>query len=126
VESPTAAPVGTCSDDTTFVFDLDNGNSVGCDWLTKNVNVVTARKAKYCNGDVLGNCLSSCDNCSCASDIPAFTFTLNNGNVQDCTWFTKRKTVIRRDDYCLETGKYYDENVADTCVNGCFCGLIAM
>ena len=125
VKSPTAAPVGSCADDATFMFDLNNGNTVGCDWLTKNSNKEAARKATYCNGAVLGNCLSSCDNCSCASDSTTFTFTLNNGNIQGCSWFAKTKTVIRRDDYCVESGQYYDEAIANTCVSGCFCGPIA-
>ena len=60
----TPAPTGTCADSTTFTFDTyKNGVAYPrkCTWLTNRKPVF--RTGKFCNGDVLTNCPSSCDNC---------------------------------------------------------------
>jgi len=112
-----------CDDDDTFTFALENGNTdVECAWLNKNNS--DDRKLKYCKkGPVKGNCLASCDNCSCAADPVAFTFTVSaSGATVGCDWFGKRNTEDRRANYCVDSGEFYDKKIADTCVSGCFCG----
>eukprot|EP00979_Chaetoceros_neogracilis_P008253 scaffold1833_cov263-Chaetoceros_neogracile.AAC.14 len=123
VKSPTAAPVASCADDSAFTFVTTNtGKTVKCDWLTLNNSA--RRIAAYCpEGPVLGNCLASCDNCSCAADPVAFTFTVSaSGATVGCDWFGKRNTEDRRANYCVDSGEFYDKKIADTCVSGCFCG----
>ena len=61
--SPTANPT-SCADTTTFTFDTyKQGVAISrkCTWLT--YKKAAFRTGKFCNGDVLTNCPSSCDNC---------------------------------------------------------------
>lgn len=124
-KSPTAAPVTSCSDNDAFEFVTKNsGVLVDCDWLTKNWKNTAKRISMYCtDGAVLGNCLASCDNCSCAADSVSFKFTVvASGMEVGCDWFGTRNTEDRKAKYCVESGEYYDADIANTCVSGCFCG----
>ena len=63
-DAPTASPTTPCADSTTFTFDTyKEGVAISrkCVWLT--ARKAAFRTAKFCKGDVLTNCPSSCDNC---------------------------------------------------------------
>jgi hypothetical protein len=83
---------------------LNNGNTQDCDWFTKKPDKTAVRTARYCGrSDVSIACQETCGVCdSACSDDPTFTFILNNGNTQDCDWFTKKpdKTAVRIARYC--------------------------
>lgn len=60
----TPAPTAPCADSTTFTFNTyKEGQAISrkCVWLT--ARKAAFRTAKFCKGDVLTNCPSSCDNC---------------------------------------------------------------
>lgn len=94
----------SCDDDSTFTFVLNNGNTQDCAWFTANPDKAFARISRYCGrSDVSSACRETCDTCvnSCRDD-PTFTFVLDNGNTQDCAWFTARpdKASLRISRYC--------------------------
>lgn len=93
----------TCKDNSLFQFFLgSNGNSVGCDWLTKNSDKIDTRIANYCGrADVQGACQSTCNNCDCGDD-ENFIFTLPSGPKVGCTYIIQNSNKIdsRRNSLC--------------------------
>jgi len=52
-----------CVDDDAFEFELENGDTQDCAWLTTNFSKKEIRIAKYCEGDVVDACTASCGAC---------------------------------------------------------------
>jgi len=70
IDTPSASPTfGPCEDSAVFIFQLNNGNDRGCDWLTKNTLNAATRISTYCNKDYDGTlvreaCPLSCGDCT--------------------------------------------------------------
>jgi PT repeat. len=121
---PSDKPTVTCVDNTSFTFQLDNGNTQDCEWLTKNADKTDGRIASYCiRGHVKGGCQKSCDFCPCEDDA-SYRFILDNGTEQDCEWFVRNldKIDVRRGRYCYAEDGVSASAVGDACVSSCgFC-----
>lgn len=71
----TMLSIETCKDDQDYVFDLDNGNTQNCAWLTKNPAKTYVRIEEYCvRGRVKGAYGLSCNCCHPCKDNVSFTF----------------------------------------------------
>eukprot|EP00557_Chaetoceros_sp_GSL56_P013945 CAMPEP_0176484408 /NCGR_PEP_ID=MMETSP0200_2-20121128/4438_1 /TAXON_ID=947934 /ORGANISM="Chaetoceros sp., Strain GSL56" /LENGTH=518 /DNA_ID=CAMNT_0017880879 /DNA_START=71 /DNA_END=1627 /DNA_ORIENTATION=+ len=107
----------TCEDDSNFTFQLNNGKTEKCGWLTKNPNNAPIRKSRYCGRtDVSNACRETCGICvNTCNDDPNFTFKLNNGKTRRCAWFTKNpnKAPIRISRYCVRS------DVSTACGESC-------
>jgi len=136
---------GTCEDTNGFMFELNNGNDVGCEWFTKNNTAKRTRR--YCvesgsffDAKIADGCVASCGLCeddapsstaapvtsapasnptSSCQDTNGFKFELNNGNDVGCEWFTKNNTAQRTRRYCVESGPSFNADIADGCVASC-------
>jgi hypothetical protein len=68
-------------------------------------------------------CSASCGACRAAitcEDTNDFMFELNFfGKSVGCDWFTKRNTAKRTSKYCVESGSFFDDEIADKCVASC-------
>eukprot|EP00979_Chaetoceros_neogracilis_P000848 scaffold179_cov229-Chaetoceros_neogracile.AAC.4 len=128
VKSPTTtAPTPCPADPSSFAFTVAaSGNTQGCDWFKfRNTSI---RRGNYCvesgeffDQNIADNCASGCF-CGCPADPSSFTFTVAaSGNTQGCDWFKRRNTDNRRGNYCVESGEFFDQNIADNCDSGCFC-----
>jgi hypothetical protein len=143
---------GTCEDTNGFMFDLDNGKRKGCDWLTKNntarrTGEYCVESGDFFDPEIADGCVASCGLCEDEDDAPSstaapvtsapassptsgscqdtngFLFKLNKGNIVECDWFTKRNTARRTGEYCVESGSFFDPEIADGCVASCgLCG----
>ena len=94
--------VVSCADDSCFTFNLDNGETQDCAWLTKKYSSATTRIVKYCTyGSVKFRCQSACASCgeSCADDF-GFTFTLDIGKTKIHSWLGNTSTAKRIASYC--------------------------
>lgn len=113
-----------CLDDSTFTFQLDDGSTQNCAWLSRNINELD----NYCGrGHVKGACKASCNFCVCADDS-SFTFRLvSNGRRRRCNWLVKnsRKMKNRRENYCFLAGSDLQSaslDVGSACIQSCgFC-----
>eukprot|EP00979_Chaetoceros_neogracilis_P011709 scaffold2957_cov232-Chaetoceros_neogracile.AAC.1 len=147
--APASSPTSSCQDSTGFMFDLNNGNTVGCDFFTKRKTA--ERTGRYCvesgsffDAEIADGCVASCGLCeddapsstaspvtsapassptSSCQDSTGFKFELDNNNTVGCEWFTKNKTAQRTGRYCIESGFSFDAEIADGCVASCgLCG----
>jgi hypothetical protein len=117
-----------CEDTNGFTFELDySGNSVGCDFFTKKKT--EERTGDYCvesgsffDADIAAGCIASCGLCSPipCEDTNGFTFELDHsGNSVGCDFFTQKKTEERTGDYCVESGSFFNADIAAGCVASC-------
>jgi len=121
--APTPSPSG-CLDESDALFKLDNGNTRGCSWLTKNKKSKEERMKKYCNRfEVKSVCRSTCTFCECKNDNE-FSWELDNvGREVGCKWLKKNKKNLhlRRARYCYENEKQEDD-IWNYCPKSCgFC-----
>ena len=104
----------SCADDSSFTFNLDNGKTQDCAWLTKNDSSATTRIVEYCAyGSVKFRCQSACASCgeACADDF-AFTFTLDIGKTENCSWLGKTSTAKRIASYAANPKLIHTVRVA--------------
>ena len=115
----------SCTDDRAFQFVTKNSFvTVNCAWLNKNTNNSAKRKSMYCDDpSIMDACSASCGACGRAitcEDTNDFMFELNfSGKSVGCDWFTKRKTEERTGKYCVESGDFFDAEIANGCVASC-------
>ena len=118
-DQPSSAPSPICLNDNNYEFKTDEGVSVGCSWLTKNLQKITIRKGKYCDRtEVKYKCKAICDKCDEAcEDVTGFKFPLKSVDAEkECAWITKNNIEKRREAYCGD--------VKDSCTKSCgYCGL---
>lgn len=131
--SPSSSPTVSCDDDPLFTFQLFNGQTRTCKWLTKNERKSQNRISRYCKKEnVQTGCQATCDACfKMASsmptqgpsavicyDDPSFLFQLDNGKVRKCPWLTRNqsKTQQRISNYCPRN--IVQSGCPDTC-NSC-------
>jgi hypothetical protein len=127
--SPTQSPVFTCdgkncTDDETFEFTLNNGNVRKCAWIGKRNTA--KRSSKYCvYEEIKSACKESCGVIDSCQDDSDFTFSLRNGNTQNCFWFNKneKKATARKYRYCYEDDRSTPTVLAGSCARSC--GLCA-
>ena len=123
--SPTISPKflcdgNNCMDDETYTFLLNNGKVKNCAWFDKNNTV--RRKSKYCvYEEIKSACQKSCSAIVSCQDDPEFTFSLRNGNTQNCSWFNKNeeKIVKRKYGYCYEDDRSTPTVLAGSCARSC-------
>jgi hypothetical protein len=123
--NPTKSPVivcdgNNCTDDETFTFPLNNGKVKNCAWFGKNNT--GRRKSKYCEyEEIKSACQKSCSAIVSCQDDPDFTFSLSNGNTQNCSWFNKNeeKIITRKDRYCYEDDRFTPSVLAGSCARSC-------
>jgi hypothetical protein len=110
----------SCADDNAFRFvTMNSGATVNCAWLNKNNSV--KRISMYCGErSIMEACSASCDACGTCEDINDFMFELNfSGKSVGCDWFTKNNTARRTGQYCVESGSFFDAEIANGCVASC-------
>ena len=116
---PAARPISaqTSADDSDFRFVTTK--TVNCAWLNKSNSA--KRIAMYCGEpSIMEACSASCDASVTCEDTNGFMFELNFfGNSVGCDWFTKRNTARRTGKYCVESGSFFDAEIADKCVASC-------
>ena len=127
--SPTQSPVFTCdgnncTDDETFEFTLKNGNIRKCAWIGRRNTA--KRSFMYCvYEEIKSACKKSCGVIDSCQDDSDFTFSLRNGNTQNCFWFNKNeeKATARKYGYCYEDDRSTPTVLAESCARSC--GLCA-
>lgn len=120
---------GNPVEDDSFTFSLRSGNKVTCSWLDKANS--RERRSRYClpggqyySPDIRSKCADSCGltTISCIMDKSNFTFKLGTSDESvSCSWLTKNsaKTEIRRKNYCVFGGEYFDEQIRSNCYKSC-------
>jgi len=85
---------------------------------TRTTNNSTKRIAMYCSEpSITEACSASCDASVTCEDTNGWMFELIFfGNSVGCDWFTKRNTARRTGKYCVESGSFFDAEIADKCV----------
>ena len=94
---PAIVVAQNCADSSSFTFELDwNKKTQNCAWLNKSANTAD-RISKYCAyGSVKFACQDTCGSCAATcADVPSFDFTIDIGNLQDCTWFRLNNSADR-------------------------------
>lgn len=129
-----------CENDSDFLFPkIAHPDELrDCDWIDRSSKpeAVERRRERYCYegkgpnesliaSDIGSKCAKSCGFCtivntaeSCREDDETFTFHLENGNEESCSWLAKNKVNIqtRFDNYC------YRGHIKAACGTSCkFC-----
>ena len=118
-KAPTNAPTGPCADSSTYEWTNDLGNTVDCDWLTKNSKQTRQRIGRWCEeANVSFACPITCETCtiSCVDDETYKISLLNKKKDVFCSWISSNgvKEAQRRNMYCDKEG--------DRCPKSCgFC-----
>ena len=122
---PALAAAQTCTDSTTFKFNIDTGPEQDCAWLNKSLNTAD-RISKYCAyGSVKWACQATCGSCAatCADSKLAFTLDFGGAVANACPWLAKKAS--RTTAYCkrgAETAPKAGFEVGAACPATCgFC-----